>query len=256
MKQYTVKQAASLSGVSVRTLHHYDEIGLLKPAHLGANGYRYYGREELLRLQQILFHRELGLGLEQIGALLDDPNFDRLAALRAHRGKLGTERERFGHLIATIDRTIAELNGEQDMADKDLYQGFSPEKQAQWEREIVEKFGDSGREKIAESKRNFGKMSKEDMAAGKAEMEAINLGFAAAMAAGEAPETARAQALTARHYEWVCRAWKPNRGAYIGLGEMYVSHPDFRVTYDAVRPGLAEYVAKAMRVYAEATLKA
>ncbi|HEY4940484.1 MAG TPA: MerR family transcriptional regulator [Rhizomicrobium sp.] len=254
MKQYTVSQMAQLSGVSVRALHHYDEIGLLKPAHLGANGYRYYGREELLRLQQILFHRELGLGLEQIRALLDDATFDRLAALKAHRGKLESESARFGHLIRTIDRTIAELNGEQQMSDKDLYQGFSPQKQAQWEREIVEKFGDSGREKIEESKRNFSKMSKEDMAAGKAEMEAINLAFAAAMAAGEAPGCERVQALTARHYAWVCRAWKPNKQAYIGMGQMYVSHADFRATYDAVRPGLAEYLAAAMKVYAESSL--
>jgi DNA-binding transcriptional MerR regulator len=254
MKQYTVSQMAQLSGVSVRALHHYDDIGLLKPAHLGANGYRYYGREELLRLQQILFHRELGLALEEIRALLDDPKFDRLAALRAHRGRLESESARFGHLIATIDRTIAELTGETQMSDKDLYQGFSAEKQAQWEREIVERFGESGAAKIEESKRNFGRMSKEDMAASKAEMEAINLAFVAALAAGEAPDSAKVQALTARHYAWVCRAWKPNRQAYIGMGEMYVSHPDFRATYDAVRPGLAEYLAAAMRVYAEKEL--
>ena len=255
MTQYTVKQAARLSGVSVRTLHHYDDIGLLKPACLGANGYRYYGREELLRLQQILFHRELGLGLEEVRALLDDPGYDRIAALRAHRGRLEAEAARFGHLIRTIDRTIAELNGEQAMADKDLYHGFSAQKQAQWEREIVEKFGDKGAEKIAESKANFGKMTKEDMAAQKAEMEALSLAFAAAMAKGEAPESANVQALTARHYAWVCRAWKPNRQAYIGMGEMYVSHPDFRATYDAVKPGLAEYLAKAMKVYADAKLE-
>ena len=254
MKQYTVKQAAKLSGVSVRTLHHYDEIGLLKPAHLGENRYRYYGREELLRLQQILFHRELGMSLEQVRALLDDPGFDRVEALRAHRGKLETEAERFRHLIRTIDRTIADLNGEKQMSDKQLYEGFSPEKQAKWEKEIVERFGEAGREKIAESKRNFATMSKEDMAASRAEMEAIHLAFAAAMAAGAKPGDAQVQALAARHYAWVCRAWKPNRAAYIGLGQMYVSHPDFRSTYDAVRPGLAEYLAQAMQLYAEAKL--
>jgi DNA-binding transcriptional MerR regulator len=246
---------AQVSGVSVRTLHHYDEIGLLKPAYLGANLYRYYGREELLRLQQILFHRELGLALEAIRQVLDDPGFDRIAALRAHRGRLEAESDRFGRLIATIDRTIGELNGERKMSDKDLYQGFSQEKQAQWEREIVEKFGESGREKIAESKRNFGKMSKEDIAAQKAENDAINLAFAAAMAADATPDSERVQALTARHYTWVCRAWKPTAPAYIGLGEMYVSHPDFRGVYDAVRPGLAAYLASAMRVYAERVLK-
>src|SRR3546814_20208838 len=84
----TVRQVARAAGISVRTLHHYDAIGLLKPGHVGANGYRYYGKEELLRLQQILFYRELGLPLAEIAAVLDDPAFDPLAALRAHRAAL------------------------------------------------------------------------------------------------------------------------------------------------------------------------
>ena len=255
MKQYTVKQMATVSGVSVRALHHYDEIGLLKPASLGANGYRYYGRDELLRLQQILFHRELGMSLERIKALLDDPKFDRLAALTAHRGKLSAEAARFGQLIVTIDRTIAQLNGDKDMADKDLYQGFSPQKQAEWEREIAARYGARGAEKIAESKANFGKMSAADMAAGNAEMAAINTEFAAAMAAREPADGGPAQALAARQYAWVCRAWKPNRSAFIGLGRLYAEHPSFRATYDAVRPGLAEYMSEAMTAFAEATLR-
>ncbi len=255
MKQYTVKDMAMISGVSVRALHHYDEIGLLKPAAKGANGYRYYGREELLRLQQILLHREVGLPLDRIKALLDDPKFDRLAALKDQRGLLARERERFGHLIATIDRTIAQLNGDDDMTDKDLYQGFSPQKQAEWEREIVDKFGEAGAAKIAESKANFGRMTKADMDAGKAEMAAITSAFAAALTAGEPAESSPVQALAARQYAWVCRAWKPNRDAFIWLGRMYVEHADFRATYDAVKPGLAEYMSEAMTAFAEETLK-
>ena len=85
---YTVKQVAKLSGVSVRALHHYDEIGLLKPAHIGTNRYRYYGEEELLRLQQILIHRELDIPLAEIAEVLDAPDFDRLATLRVQREKL------------------------------------------------------------------------------------------------------------------------------------------------------------------------
>jgi DNA-binding transcriptional MerR regulator len=255
MTRYTVSDMAKLSGLSVRALHHYDDLGLLKPASLGANGYRYYGREELLRLQQILFHRELGLSLERIKALLDDPAFDRLAALKSHRGTLEKEAERFRHLIATIDRTIAQLDGDGTMPDKDLYQGFSAQKQAQWEAEIVDRYGEHGREKIAESKANFAKMTTADVAAGKAEMDAINAALADAMAAGEANGSGRVQALVARHYAWVCRAWKPNRAAYIGLGQMYAESPDFRAVYEAVRPGLTAYLAEGMRVFAEETLK-
>jgi DNA-binding transcriptional MerR regulator len=254
MKRYTVKDMAMISGVSVRALHHYDEIGLLKPESLGANGYRYYGRKEMLRLQQILFHRELGMPLERIKALLDDPKFDRLATLKAHRAKLSEERSRFGQLIQTIDRTIAELSGDEAMSDKQIYEGFSAEKQAEWEKEIEGRYGEPGRAKIEESKANFARMSKEDIAAGKAEMEAINLAFAAALGGGAAVDSAPVQALAARQYAWVSRAWKPNRTAFIGLGQMYVDHPDFRATYEAVKPGLAEYLRDAMKVYAEKSL--
>src|ERR1043165_2171607 len=99
MKDLTVKQLAAISGVTVRTLHHYDEIGLLKPAHTGENGYRYYGRRELLRLQRILFHRELGVPLGEIGDLLDLEGEDQVGILLRQREKLEAERERFTTLI-------------------------------------------------------------------------------------------------------------------------------------------------------------
>jgi DNA-binding transcriptional MerR regulator len=111
MKRYKVKQLAKLRGVSVRTLHHYDEIDLLKPAEVGENGYRYYGREELLRLQQILFYRELKFSLEDMRALLSSPGFDRVAALRAPRARLGEDVARYGRLICTIHETLEHLEG-------------------------------------------------------------------------------------------------------------------------------------------------
>lgn len=138
MKRYTVKQLAELSGVSVRTLHHYDAIGLLTPAYVGDNGYRYYGENELLRLQQILLHRELGFPLKEIAAILDEPGFDRLAALETHKTRLEAEAERYRRLVRTIDRTIAEIKGRRAQEDwkmkhADLYSGFAPEKQEEYE---------------------------------------------------------------------------------------------------------------------------
>ena len=141
----TVKQLARLSGVSIRTLHHYDEIGLLKPAFTGENRYRYYGREELLRLQDILFHRELGVPLQEIGKLLDLQGRDRAAMLAEHREWLDQRIKRSRQLLRTIDRTIAELNGEGPMDDKDIYKGFAPEKQAEYEDWLVERGLDVGR---------------------------------------------------------------------------------------------------------------
>src|SRR5688572_11861287 len=139
MSRYTVKQLARLSGVSVRALHHYDEIGLLKPSFLGVNRYRYYGREELLRLQDILFHRELGVPLQEIARLLAYDGRDRLAILSQHRAMLAERIERSRQLLGTIDRTIAELNGAGTMKDSDMYTGFSPEKQAEHEQWLVDK---------------------------------------------------------------------------------------------------------------------
>src|SRR5215470_5707729 len=103
---YTVKQVARMSGVSVRTLHFYDEVGLLKPAYVGANGYRFYEEPQLLTLQQILFYRELGFELKQIKQILTRPEFDKIAALKEHREVLGEKAARTQTLLATIDKTI------------------------------------------------------------------------------------------------------------------------------------------------------
>src|SRR5215831_14650714 len=108
---YTVKQVAAMSGVSVRTLHFYDEAGLLKPAYLGANGYRFYEEPQLLTLQQILFYRELGFELRQIKRILGRANFEKIAALASHRKVLQKNLARTHKLIATIDKTIEHLKG-------------------------------------------------------------------------------------------------------------------------------------------------
>ena len=165
MATYTVKQLARLSGVSVRTLHHYDEIGLLKPAFVGENRYRYYGREELLRLQDILFHRELGVPLQEIAELLAREGRDRVAILSRHREMLAERVERSRQLLRTIDRTIAELNGEGTMKDKDLYHGFAPEKQAEYEEWLVENYGDGMRDSIEAGKQHWGKAGPQAMKA-------------------------------------------------------------------------------------------
>src|SRR5215510_6462915 len=108
---YTVKKVAAISGVSVRTLHFYDETGLLKPAYYGANGYRFCEEPQLLTLQQILFYRELGFELKQIKRILGRANFEKLAALKSHRKVLQKKLERTRTLVETIDKTIEHLKG-------------------------------------------------------------------------------------------------------------------------------------------------
>ena len=122
---YTVKQVAALSGVSVRTLHFYDESGLLKPAYTGTNGYRFYEEPQLLTLQQILFYRDLGFALREVGQFLGQPGFDRVDALRSHRKALEERLARTRRLLETIDHTIDHLERRKPMNGKQIFAGFS-----------------------------------------------------------------------------------------------------------------------------------
>jgi DNA-binding transcriptional MerR regulator len=256
MKLFTVKQVAKLSGVTVRTLHHYDQVGLLKPAQVGENGYRYYGREELLRLQQILFHRELELPLEAIAEVLDQPGFDRLEALRRHRKTLSQKAVRYRQLIRTLDKTLAALEGDGKMKDEDLYKGFEPEKQAQYEAELIDRLGEGARASIEASKRAMKSWSKADWDRWKGEYAEVEAGVAKALAGGLPADSDEVLALMRRHHAWVAVSWNrtPSREAYVGLGQLYTDHPDFRDRYEAIQSGLAEYLAGAMRSFAEREL--
>ena len=252
MTQYTVKDVAKLSGVSVRALHHYDEIGLLKPACVGENGYRYYGREELLRLQQILFHRELEFPLEAIAAVLTAPDFDRVEALRRHRTKLAAEARRYRRLLKTLDDTLAALNGETHMNDKDIYKGFAPERQAEYEAWLVDRYGDEMTPHIAFAKARMGAWTQADHTAHQAEVEAVERGLGDALAKGLPADSDALDPLLLRHHAWVALAWKkpPTAAAYAGLADLYLGHADFRARYEAVQPGLSDYLAAAMKAYA------
>lgn len=253
---HTVSQLARLSGTSVRTLHHYDAIGLLKPATVGENGYRYYGRRELLRLQQILLHREFGVALSDIPALLDAEDPDRLTALREQRSRLEQEADRYRRLARTIDRTIAELEGRETIMDKQLYEGFSPEKQADYEAWIIDKYGEPARERIEAGRAAMAAMSPADRDGWLAEVAGMEADFARAMSEGAAADDPALDPLLQRHHAWVARTWKmaPTAEAYAGLGRMYVDNPDFHARYEAIRPGLAEWMAEAMASYGKRRL--
>lgn len=256
MGGYTVKQVAKLSGVSVRTLHHYDDIGLLKPADVGANGYRYYGADELLRLQQILFHRELGFPLQEIKRVLNAPGFDREAALMAHRKRLEAEVKRYRQLLRTIDTTLAALQGATTMDEKAMYRGLDPKKQAEREAELVERFGETVRPIIEEARRVVANTSQADFDARQAEMIEIETALAKALAGGAPADSSDVQALVRRLHAWVTVWWgmAPTRERFIGLGGVYVEHPEFRARYEAKGKGLSEYMAAAMTVFAEQEL--
>jgi DNA-binding transcriptional MerR regulator len=245
----TVKQVAELSGVSVRALHHYDHIGLLSPP-TGGNGYRYYGERELLRLQQILFYRELGVALVDIARILDDPGYDVRAALRDLRSRVASDIARRQALARTIDETLACIDAGRAVDGEHLYVGISAEKQAQWEAELIARYGESARATVDESQRRMQSWSAGELADFKAEIDAIHQAFIELIDAGGSPVSVAAQRLAARHHGWVSRSWTPNGPRYAALGQMYVEHADFRAMYDALHPRLAEFLAAAMAGYA------
>jgi DNA-binding transcriptional MerR regulator len=254
IKELTVRQLAAISGVTVRTLHHYDEISLLKPATVGANGYRYYGRVELLRLQRILFHRELGVPLNEIGALLELEGEDQVGVLLRHRRKLEAEGVRLAVLIDTIDRTIASINGELTMSNADLYQGFSPDKQAAYEAWLIERYGEPMQDDIARSRKRFDASAPEEQAAAMARLQQLEEALAEACRRGIDPASEAVDELIGRHRAWVAMMWdKPcPPEAYAGLSDLYLSHPDFVARYERLAPGFTEYLTRAMKTHAAA----
>ena len=251
MKTYTVNELAQLAGISVRALHHYDEIGLLKPAFTGDNRYRYYGEEELLRLQQILIHRELDIPLADIAAILDAPGFDKVETLEKQRGRLEQQAKRYAGMVKTIDRTIARLKGDRAMKDADLYSGIvSPEKQAEYEQWLGEHYGRDMEAQIERSRKAMAEMSQDEMAEAMRELEAVEQGLAEGLRRGIPPQASSLDPMIERHRAWVARSWgrECTAEAYAGLADIY-EHPDFRARYETIQPGFADYLVTAMRAW-------
>lgn len=252
MKTYTVAKLAKLAGVSVRTLHHYDAVGLLKPAHIGRNGYRHYGADELLRLQQILIHRSLGMSLAEIGALLDAPDFDRLTSLTRQRDRMAAEAERHAAMVRTIDRTIEMLRGARTMTDGDLYSGLIPQKQTEYEGWLIERYGGDMPERIDASRRKYEALSEQDRAALMDELRAIESDWVEAMLRGVSAESEALDPLLRRHRRWVATMWAKDcpPAAYAGLADLHVGHPDFVGRYESLGEGFSTYHASSMKAHA------
>ena len=251
--KYLVKKLAEISGVSVRTLHLYDELGLLKPAYRGANGYRYYEKSQLLVLQQILLYRELGFELKQIKRLICKPGFDRMSALISHRRVLEQNLARTKKLIATVDKTIDYLKGTTSMSNQELFNGFSPEVQAKHEQEIVERFGEPAKKHIAQSKARVKNWTKADWEKSAKAFASICQDLVKLMGQGAVADSAEVQAVIRRHYEWLNQFWTPNRESYAGHGR-FIADSKLRGAFEEHHAKLPEFVREAIGVYAERNL--
>ncbi len=243
-RQYTVRQLARVAGVSARTLHYYDEIGLLRPDRNPDNGYRIYNRAALLRLQQILFLRELGLSLEEIQVILDEPGFDLLAALEQHRKALLARQERLAALVQTVDRTISYLKGNAAMDDQQLFEGFSEEKQKQYEEEAARRWG---RANVSESQKRWASYSPEKKKAVFEEARQIYLDLVASMPLG--PASPQAQEGVARWHRNLRNFYEPTKEILLGLGDLYNDDPEFNATFVRIHPELAPFLREAIQIY-------
>ncbi len=243
----TVGQVSEMTGVTVRTLHHYDEIGLLVPGGRSESGYRLYSYEDLARLQEILVWRALGFSLSDIQAMLDDPTYDRIGALRRQRQLVEREAERLGSLRRALDDAIAAEEKGTTMPETTMFEGFDP---AEYEDEVRERWGHT--EAYRESTRRAASYGDDDWRAIRAEWDAIVAELAAAQAAGEPADGERARQAAERHRRHISRWFYDCPPAmHRGLGRMSAEDPRFARTYDKVAPGLAVYVRDAFAANAE-----
>lgn len=244
---YTVKQLAELAGVSVRTLHYYDEIGLLKPAQVGENGYRYYDDEAVYHLQQILFFRELDLSLSEIKDIMAMPDFDLVAALHAHRAGLEARIRRLKSLIHTIDGTILDLTGGVAMSKKKLFAGFTPEEEKKYAQQARETWGS---ETVDASYKRYNSYSAQQKQQIGEEGQAVYTDLVELIGKAE-PASPEVQAVIARWHEHLKYFVEPNPGYLRGLGDLYNDHPDFRRNFEELHPDLPEFMREAINVYVD-----
>ncbi|MBY0148653.1 MerR family transcriptional regulator [Neobacillus niacini] len=248
--EYTIQKLASLAGVSTRTLRYYDEIGILKPARINSSGYRIYGQEEVNTLQQILFYRELGVGLDSIKDIVTAPSFDGAKALREHREKLLEKREQLDLLISNVDKTIALTEGRITMSDKEKFEGFKKkmveDNEKKYGKEIREKYG---KEKVEASNAKVMNMTQEQYEEVTALAEQIHNTLAEAFKTGD-PASELAQKAADLHKQWLTYYWKDySKEAHAGLAQMYVDDERFTAYYDKEQPGTAVFLRDAIHIY-------
>lgn len=244
MESFTIRKLADMAGISVRTLHYYDQIGLLKPRYRHDNGYRYYGEEEVILLQQIMFYRELGFNLDEIRSIISSSDYNVSEALEQHRNLLVKKGERLKELINTVERTISKMGKGTGMSIKEFYRGFSDEQIEKYRDEVRRRWGskileesekkiiDIGQEKFIELQAEGGKIFKTIM-------EHMSDGY----------DSKHVQDLIV---EW--RKWLENFHHYsdedvVELGRAYSQHPDFIKFFQQYGDDLPVFLTRAIEHY-------
>ncbi|AZP03870.1 MerR family transcriptional regulator [Jeotgalibaca ciconiae] len=251
--EYTIKKLSQLASVSSRTLRYYDSINLLKPKRVNSSGYRIYGEEEIERLQQILFFRELELPLEEIKNILDDDNFDSVTSLKNHRKQLLAKRQQLDQLLQTIDKTLASKKGTIKMTDKEKFEGFKQKQLAENEEKYGEEIRERyGKETVEKSNKKFANLTEkqynemQEMAADI--LEKLKNAMKTQDIAGE-----EAVEVVELHKKWLTYTWPSySEEAQRGLSDMYVMDERFRKYYDGpAGSGAAQFLRDAIYDYTQ-----
>lgn len=250
MDEWTTQEVVRASGVTSRTLRHYDRIGVLTPSRIGSGGLRHYDRDALVRLQKILIWRDLGLSLAQIARLLNGETDDR-SSLAQHRERLEAERDRLTRQMAAVDRTIDALTKGREIMPTEMFDGFD---HTQYDAEVRERWGD---EAAARSNAWWEGLGAAGKAAFRAELEALNDAWDALITEAEAPHGEAAQSVAKRHVAWILTAWNSESmpaAALKGIADMYVDDERFAKNYTRVSPDGARFVRDALHRYADTEL--
>ncbi|MGX0001264.1 MerR family transcriptional regulator [Staphylococcus cohnii] len=245
--QMTVKEIANLVGISVRTLHYYDEINLLNPTKLSKSGYRLYSETDLDKLQQILFFRELDFSLKKIKSIIDSPSFDRQEALKMHKQLLIERKNRTDQMIQTIDQTLRHMKGEITMTNKEKFEGFNFDNSPQsYDEEARKKWGDS---MIIKANQPINSWSDKEKDVKTKEMNDIFSTFANLKS--QPPESVVVQSNVQKWYDYLNSNLDFNYTLDIfeSLGNMYVEDERFKVNIDKFGTGTAQFIKDAIDVY-------
>ena len=237
-----VKEFAAAAGVSVRTLHYYDEIGLLKPAVIDEqNGYRYYNEQSILRLQEILFYRELDFSLKSICEILSSPNYDKQTALKEQKKLLMLKKERLERLIAAVDDA---------MKGENVMNAFDNREFEQYKAEAKQRWGETeAYAEYAEKRKDDSRKKYNALAEG---MESVLGEFAGCMKEGAEPGSPGAQALVKKLQDYITENFYTCTNQILaGLGQMYVADERFKNNIDKHAGGTAEFVSGAIKIYCE-----
>ena len=250
----SISQVANLAGISARMLRHYDKLGLLHPSRVSVNGYRWYEREQLFRLQRILLLRDYGLSLPAIKDILSrNDAAEEHEALTAHRALVAEERDRLTDLLSTLDRTLKEMAGGSQIGEQNFFEGLRTTRGA-LRKDLLKRFGPQIDSAFTSHETITAEWDERDYEAAAQRGKALYEELTDTMRQGYAPQSSEAASLVQSHYDLISETWTPGKEAYAGLADLYLEPGFQRDLVADIDPNLPEWLAAAMKDFAEKAL--